>query len=232
MDSFNYIGIHPFTRIVLFLLLGTGIFFVENPLYFIILYTIILLPLIIIQKAIKTHLYFIAFGMLPFYLSYIFLYRYITENMTWRELHFFTMRTMVIISLVQVIFTLVGEELIFSLKKWRIKNDTIILIISSVTLLEDIKRRSDIIINARFARGYISKRTWWNKIVQMPYILVPLIISILKTAELKAVNWQQRNIIELISSYQVSIKYSYFFNGLVIMISIIWMYLVISKNSI
>lgn len=226
----NYWGVHPYTRILLFFIIGAGIFFVRIPLYFIVLYAVILLPLLILQKALKVHSYFIFFGIFPFYLSSIFLYRFISvKTLTWNELHFFVLRTMVLISLIQVIFSQSKEELIFTLKKWKLKTNTIILIISSATLLEDIKRRSELIIEARFARGYVGRRTWWNMIIQIPFVLLPLFISILKTADQRAENWQQRNITELISGYQITINYSYLFNGIIIVASFLWFWMVINK---
>ena len=226
----NYWGIHPYTRILLFFIIGAGIFLVKTSLYFIALYAVILLPLLVLQKALKVHFYFIIFGVLPFYLSSIFLYRFIsTKTLSWNDLHFFVLRTMVLISLVQVIFSQSKEELIFTLKKWKLNTNTIILIISSATLLEDIKRRSELIIEARFARGYVGRRTLWNTIIQIPFVLLPLVISILKTADQRAENWQQRNITELISGYQITIKYSYLFNGVIIIASFLWFWMVISK---
>ena len=89
-----------------------------------------------------------------------------------------------------------------------IKGEKLMTLMGTFIVWADIKRRSEQIVVARFARGFIGKRNFINTAKQLPYVLVPLIIGIIRTSVERSQAWTQWDVVALINNRE-SKKYEY-----------------------
>lgn len=78
------------------------------------------------------------------------------------------------------------------------KGESLITVLGAFTVWTDVSYRSEKIITARFARGFVGRRTIINKAKQFPFVLVPLVVGILRTSTERADSWGQKNILQLV----------------------------------
>lgn len=198
----NYNYIHPYIR--LFFLVGiisTVILFNQIwPLS--LLYILFILPLIFVTGSIKNHLRLLILGIFPISLTFILLYILIMKgaNGGWDFILLRILKILVATTAFQITLTVKSDSLFQTFRMIGIKGEKLVTLIGTFTVWIDIKRRSEQIITARFARGFIGKRSYVNIARQFPYILVPLIIGILRTSIDRSQTWTQWNIVDLINS--------------------------------
>lgn len=202
--------IHPYIRLF-FLFSGiTGFTFINNVLFLFVFYLLVILPLFAIGNIISKHVKLLIYGIFPVYLTFILLYIIVLGEgaIGWEFINLKILKLLLFTSTFQFVFSIPSNHLFCTLKAWRFKGDLLIAILGSLTVWEDILRRSDKIITARFSRGFVKKRTLRNKAKQLPFILVPLIIGILRTSSERADSWEQKKILDLIENMKPS-KYIY-----------------------
>jgi hypothetical protein len=135
---------------------------------------------------------------LTFILIYIIILK--GNNGGWDFIIIKLLKLLNITSAFQITLAIKSGELFPFFREIGLKGQTLITLIGAFTVWADIKRRSEQIITARFARGFIRKRTYLNTAKQFPYIMVPLIIGILRTSIERSQTWAQWNIIYLINN--------------------------------
>lgn len=161
----------------------------------------------------KEHLRLILAGMIPVYLSFIFIYVFVlNEPNVWQQIHSRIEKILLFTTLFQIVLIYPTDELFYSLKKVGVKGNLLIIILSSYTLIDDISRRSQKIINARLSRGYVKKRTRFTMMRQLPYVLRPLFIQVFRSSFQRADNWQQKDMITLIRDFKKPLKYNWYYN--------------------
>jgi len=196
----NYI--HPYIR--LFFLVGiisTVILFNQIwPLS--LLYIVFILPLIFVTGSIKNHLRLLILGIFPISLTFILIYILIMkgDNGGWDFILLRILKILIATTAFQITLTVKSDSLFQTFKIIGIRGEKLVTVIGTFTVWIDIKRRSEQIITARFARGFIGKRSYINIARQFPYILVPLIIGILRTSIERSQTWTQWKIVDLINS--------------------------------
>jgi energy-coupling factor transporter transmembrane protein EcfT len=127
------------------------------------------------------------------------------------------LKLIIFTSVFQLTLLIPPEILITTFKKWGLKGEALLTILGAFTVWADIKTRTDKILSARFARGFIEERTFLNKARQLPYVLVPLVIGIIRTAIERADSWEQKNILHLLKNHKVmEPEYPFVFNGFIL----------------
>lgn len=198
------ISIHPYVRF--FFLIGTliSIILFHQVWQLVLLYVALILPLAIITSAIKNQLRLLLFGILPISLTFILIYIIILNgsNGSWDFILLKILKILNITSIFQIALTIKPGEMLSTFKMVGIKGEKLITLMGTFSVWADIKRRSEQIVVARFARGFIGKRNFINTAKQLPYVLVPLIIGILRTSVERSELWTQWDIIKLINNHE------------------------------
>lgn len=198
------ISIHPYIRV--FFLVGTmaSVILFRQPVLLILFYILMILPMVLMMGITRNHLRLLIYGLIPITLTFILMYIIILKeaNSGWNFILVKIFKILDITSILQIALTVKSDSLYPTFRKFGLKGENLITVIGSFTVWADIKRRSEQIITARFARGFIGKRNFFNTAKQFPYILVPLIIGILRTSIERSHAWTQWNIVDLINDKQ------------------------------
>lgn len=196
-----YISIHPYIR--LFFLIGviSTIVLLQHIWLLCLIYIFFILPLIFLTGSINNHIRLLIFGILPISLTFILIYIVIMEGASggWDFILLRILKILNATTTFQIVLTIKSDSLFQTFRMIGFKGEKLITLIGTFTVWIDIKRRSEQIITARFARGFIGKRSYLNLTRQFPYILVPLIIGILRTSIERSQTWTQWNIVELVN---------------------------------
>lgn len=222
----NKLFMHPYVRLLFLINCTTGTFFINKTYLLLIFYLLLILPLFILSAQFKKHFKLILFGIFPIYLSFILLYIVVLKSSKgdWDFIHLKMLKLILLTSIVQLTLSIPSENLIPTFKMWRLKGESLITILGSFTVWADVNYRAEKIITARFSRGFIRKRTIFNKAKQFPFILVPLVIGILRTSIERAESWEQKNILQLVEANKLEkINYPILSNGLLLVISLFWL---------
>ncbi len=196
------INLHPYIR--LFFLVGTitCVIFSHQIWFLGLLYLLFIIPLIILTCTIRNHIRLLFFGIFPITLTFILIYILVLKgnNGGWDFIFLKTLKILDLTSIFQIALTIKPDSLFSTFSKIGIKGEKLITVIGAFTVWADIKRRSEQIITARFARGFVGKRSYINIAKQFPYIMIPLIIGILRTSIERSRTWTQWNIVDLINN--------------------------------
>lgn len=223
MGNYN-LYLHPYIRL-LFLICGlTGILLINKILWLLCFYFIVITSLFVFSGQIKKHLNLLLFAIIPIYLSFILLYIVILKDGNWNFIHLKVLKLILLTSVIQLTLSIPVEHLITTFKKWGFKGEYLITILGAFTVWTEVIYHSEKIITARFARGFVGKRSIFNNAKQFPFILVPLVIGILRTSTERADSWEQKNILQLVEmSSTEKGNYPIWLNFILIWVSLIWL---------
>lgn len=216
---------HPYIRLLFLLLSIGGTFIAVQISQVVIFYLLVLLPLIVLSKQIKAHFRFILIGIIPVFLSLILINILILEgrNGDWNFVLLKISKLTIYSSVFQFVFFIPTIDLLNTLKKWNLKGEALITIISSFTVWNEIIDNANKIVTARLARGYIGRRNMLNLAKQLPYVLNPLVIGVMRTSIERAESWDKKHIIHLVQNMKEDdISYSYTYNLLMIMFASVY----------
>lgn len=224
----NKLCLHPYIRL-LFLICGlTGILLINKIEWLLCFYFIVIISLFVFSGQIKKHLNLLLFAIVPIYLSFILLYIIILKEENWDFIHLKVLKLILLTSVIQITLSIPAEQLISTFKKWRLKGEALITVLGAFTVWTDVSYRSEKIITARFARGFVGKRTIINKAKQFPFILVPLVVGILRTSTERADSWEQKNILQLVEkSTTEKSNYPIGLNLILVSVSLSWLLIII-----
>lgn len=224
----NKLSIHPYIRLA-FLAGGiVGTTLVNELTSLLIFYSVLIVPVFLFSDQLKKHMNFMLFGMLPIFLSFILLYIIILKgsNGDWGFINLKMMKLILVTSVIQITLSIPSEDLIHTFKKWGIKGEALITVLGAFTVWADITYRSEKIITARFSRGFVGKRTIFNKVKQFPFVMVPLVIGILRTSTERAESWEQKNILQLVNKVQTEkLNFPLPLNVILLITSLCWLLL-------
>jgi energy-coupling factor transporter transmembrane protein EcfT len=196
----NKLYINPYIRLIFLSCCIVGTILINNIFWLISCYAVIVLPLFLYGCQIKKHIKLMLFGMLPIYLSFILLYILVLKgsNGDWDFINLKILKLVLFTSVIQLALSIPDQYLISTFKFWGLKGEALITILGAFTVWTDVSYRADKIITARFSRGFIKKRTIVQKIKQFPFILIPLVVGIMRTATERAESWEQKDIMYLV----------------------------------
>lgn len=216
---------HPYSRVFLFVTGIVGAILCTNNLLLLFFWLLILLPLMILTGNAKSHFSFLLLVVLPMSVMLSFLF-WIVLNHSADNFNSITQTILKLIcytTVVQVVLLIPSNQVYSTFKMWGMKGDTLVTFLGSYIVWVDVINRSDKILTARFARGFISERTFLAKLKQLPHLLIPLIIGIIRTATERSESWEQKKIlyrIELLKTQKV--KPNLFLNSGIVFIGIVW----------
>jgi len=219
------LSIHPYIRLIFLIGSIAGTILINKPALLLLFYATLILPLFVFSGQIKKHINLLLFGMLPIFLSFVLLYIIVLNgnNGGWDFIVLKILKLSLFTSVVQITLSIPSDNLIHTFKKWRFNGDSLITVLGAFTVWADVNYRAGKIITARFSRGFIGKRTIINKAKQFPFVLVPLVIGILRTATERAESWEQKNILHLLENVEIEkSNYSIYLNALLLFVSICW----------
>lgn len=225
MKDARQLIIQPFIRILFLVSCIAGACLIDQPVFLAGFYVLVILPLFYLNGALRKNLNLLVFGMVPIFLSFVLLYVLVSEhsNDTWGFIILKSLRLLVITSSLQFFLSIPKIYLLPTFRAWGLKGQIIITVLGTFTVWEDIQFRAGKIIEARFARGFITKRTAWQKAIQLPHILVPLIIGIFRTSVERAESWEQKKILVLVGNLQpAKLKFPVSLNCFLIFASLAW----------
>lgn len=219
----NKLYLQPYIRL-LFIICGlTGILLTNQIECLLVFYLVVIIPLFVFSGQIKKHLNLLLFAMVPIYLSFILLYILVLKEGNWGFIHLKVLKLILLTSVIQITLSIPAEHLITTFKKWRLKGEALIIVLGAFTVWTDVNYRSEKIITARFARGFVGKRTIINKAKQFPFVLVPLVVGILRTSTERAESWEQKNILQLVEESRIEKRnYPIALNMILILLSLGW----------
>jgi energy-coupling factor transporter transmembrane protein EcfT len=199
MES-NKLYINPYIRLIFLVCCIAGTILINNILWLIGCYVVIILPLFLYGCQTMKHIKLMLFGMLPIYLSFILLYIIILNgsNGGWEFVNLKLLKLVLFTSVIQLTLLIPDQYLISTFKLWGLKGEALITVLGAFTVWTDVNYRADKIVTARFSRGFIKKRTALQKIKQFPYVLIPLVVGIIRTATERAESWEQKDIMYLV----------------------------------
>jgi hypothetical protein len=93
------------------------------------------------------------------------------------------------------------------IKSLKLSGDIAILIVSAVLFIPEIKRRYSLVIDATKVQG--NYKSGFRALFNLPYLLMPLVASLLDISVERASLWQQRGIIERYTSSDIVFTYNY-----------------------
>ncbi len=216
---------HPYIRLFFLLLSIGGTFIAVQISQVVIYYLLVLIPLITLSKQTKAHFRFMLIGILPIFLSLILINILILDgkNGGWSFILLKTSKLIIYASVFQFVFFIPTIDLLNTLKKWNLKGETLITIISSFTVWNEIINNANKIVTARLARGYIGKRNIPNLAKQLPYVLNPLVIGVMRTSIERAESWDKKQIIFLVQKMESDkTSYSFIYNLLMITLAFVY----------
>jgi hypothetical protein len=205
----SLIILHPYAQVVVFMSLLLCIFFARYIEQLAGCYAIIFM-LLLVSNQFTLHVKLLIFAIIPFFLFLFLVYVIILKNepvgsyssgVTY--LSFLLIRITCLTSMCQWMFNVPSRYLLKFLKTVGVKGSFLIIFLSSFAVLKDFNLRADRIITARLSRGYLKSRTLFNRLLQIPFIIRPLFVSIIMLSIERAASWQQRNLLTEIDEIKV-----------------------------
>jgi hypothetical protein len=217
---------HPYVRLAFFFAGICGTLLSTNPVFLLVTYLIVIIPTIALNGQFRQHLKLLIIGILPILLSFILLYIFIfhDKSKSWDFIAVKVIKIILFTSLFQITLSIPSKILFITLKKWGFSGQPLVLVLSSLTVWEDVRYRANKIIDARFARGFVVQRSAITKARQLPYIILPLVIAVFRTAIERADSWEQKDMLYLVDHIRVEkVAYPVILNIVYFATSVCWL---------
>jgi hypothetical protein len=95
--------------------------------------------------------------------------------------------------------TLKPSDLPGVLRGMGLKGDWLVIVLGSFALLPELMRRADQIVTARLARGSLSSASFSARLTQLPFILKPLFVWVIRSAIQRAESWEQKGLLSRVN---------------------------------
>jgi energy-coupling factor transporter transmembrane protein EcfT len=97
-------------------------------------------------------------------------------------------------------------ELVFTLKRWGLRGEGLVIVIGAFSLLPELRLRADQVLTARLARGFVRKAGFISRARQLPHLLRPLFAWALRSAIQRSESWEHRGLILKLQSAEARRK--------------------------
>lgn len=186
----------------------------------------VLLTIVALRKELKGHILMITTAFIPILIMLVALYKYIlpASVITQSTASPFstTLRIMNMSTVFYLTLKMRPDELPSVLRTWGLRGDALLIVTSSLISVVDLTKRADRILTARMARGYFQNRFIITKLIQLPFIVRPLVAASLLSAIERSDSWHQKLILAkplfIPSGDVVSRTYS----ALVLVLALVW----------
>ena len=195
---------HPYVRIIFLLLSIIGVV-LSVDIRWLGLYGLILVIINIIDGRSDVVVNFIFICVLPMIAMQSIMHFLIIKGtiIQFKYIMFDIARLVALTNSIIIGLSLKSEEVVYTLKKLKLRGKALIIALGTYTVILDIVNRADRIITARLSRGYVDKRNTVNSLLQIPYILVPLIIGVFRTTIERSESWDQKDMFEVVKKINV-----------------------------
>jgi hypothetical protein len=176
----------------------------------------------------KTHLNFLLIVVLPMAMMLSFLFWIILHDSieNFASVIMTLLKLITYTTIIQLVLIIPANQVYITFKMWGMKGNTLVTFLGSYIVWVDIINRSNKILTARFARGFITKRTFIAKLKQIPHLLIPLIIGIIRTATERSESWDQKKMLYRVEILKMQkIRYNPYLNFVIIAVGFIWLFL-------
>jgi energy-coupling factor transport system permease protein len=135
-----------------------------------------------------------------------------------------TMRLALFAGIFQLAFlTIPSDQLAYTLSRWGLKKEWLIIVLGAFTLAPELARRADQIYVARYARGLAQGRSVFQRAKQLPYMLRPLMTWALRSSLQRSEIWNQRRLLTGIEASSGPTESSVFLNLFYVGLGLCWL---------
>lgn len=189
----------PRARIAIFLLVVLVVLLNTGLSSLVVGYAILML-LLLYTGQLPSHLKIVLVSCLPFLLMLLGINVYLLNDGNKLlglliSLNLF-LKIIVLAATFQFTFAVGSTELIDILRFSKLNNYIKLIILESYSGIAETNQKVNHIITARLSRGFLKKRTVGHRIQQLPYVIRPLISSLLYGSFIKSNTWKQQELKE------------------------------------
>jgi len=217
--------IEPRIRLVAALLGIGGVVITSDPRILVAGYCF-LLVILAIRREIKGHLVMTLTAFGPILVMLYVLYKYILPVRVGFESDISpfttTLRLVNISTIVYLTLKIKPDEFPVVLRSWGLRGDALFVVMSSLISVADLTKRADRILTARMARGYFENRSFVTKIVQLPFIIRPLVAGTLLSAIERSDSWHQKFLLDKPMYFLDTVKVGWWYSSLLLLVSFLW----------
>lgn len=197
---------NPYVRGVALILGIAGTLLSENVFQMLIVWVGVIIPMTLFTHIFKPYMQFLVSVLLPvgiaLLLVWVLLLGAPPGKPTGSDIYggaifaiTIILRLAILGGITQIAFlTLSHQQLILTLRSWGLKGEGLIIVLGCFALLPEMKLRANQILTARLARGLATNNSVYNRLMQVPFLLRPLIAWTLKSAINRSEMWRQRNV--------------------------------------
>jgi len=227
--------IHPRARGAAALLAIMGTMIVGNVLGAAAAWVIVMLPLMIVAGVIRKHCRFVLTFVLPISCALFFVWWGVVGAAPGMPLGSAPTEGAAFAGLVSIRLALLGgisqlslvtikpDRLLPTLSAWGLRGELLVIAVSGLTLVQEMKLRAEQVLTARYARGFVARRSVLTDLLQLPFILRPLVAWVLRAAIQRGEVWQQRRLLEKMGTAAVTnARYSVTSSACYLGLAIFW----------
>lgn len=217
--------LHPYTRLLLLVSGIIGTAWSQAPLPTAVFETI-LLVILAINSGIRLIVIFLMIVLLPMtvMLTVFHLFVHSLNGPAFMAQMLTILKLAVYTTLIQIALIIPLPYVHFTFRKWGFRKDSLLILVSSYFVWMDVVKRSERILLARFSQGYIEKRTFMAKLRQIPFLLVPLIIGIMRTAAERSQSWDEKGLVERLETVRFSpVRGTNAYNFTIVCLALSWL---------
>lgn len=218
--------LHPYTRITILTVGIIGTVICKDLFLLLGFWLVILIPVMVALNLVKIHIKLLLITAVPMFLMLGILNVFLLQK-GWDSLIDISttiLKLIVYTSIIQIVFVIPLNYVLYTFRMWGLRGDALITTLGSYIVWVDVVERALKIVTARYARGYVAKRSVYAGIKQIPSLLIPLIIGILRTSQVRAESWEQKNIFYRLTEIECEkIKLLTFINISVFIIMLLWL---------
>jgi len=215
--------VHPVVRLLFPALAVTSLFISTSLGVMLSVYVLGLVPLFLVERKIGAHIRFLVYGVLPIMFTAFVIYGIVlkVDETTWAELAVRGMRFLIITTALQWALTIPGDQLTFTFKRWGLRGSTLIVVLGAYILWADLQKAANRIVTARLASGAIGGRSKLAMAQQLPVVLLPMVISLLRTATVRSASWKDKDIVPLVDRYEADVRETRWYSIAVLSVGVI-----------
>lgn len=202
--------VSPLVRLVFPALVIVTVFATSSIWILLTVYVLGLVPLFLVERKFGIHIRFLVYGVIPIMLTAYIIYGIVlkVQSDTWAELALRGVRFLILTTAIQWALTIPGHQLIYTVKKWGLRGSSLIVVLGAYILWADLQKAANRIVTARLASGAIGGRSKMIMVQQLPFVLLPLVISLLRTATVRSISWKDKDIVVLVDGFESEVHSS------------------------
>jgi energy-coupling factor transporter transmembrane protein EcfT len=98
--------------------------------------------------------------------------------------------------------TLSAKAFAETLRSWGLRGEALLVALGSLAVMPELIVRSQQVLTARYARGFLGRAGWWSRARQVPALLPPLVAWVLRSALQRGEHWSHRGLINRVEKVE------------------------------